>query len=61
MAYHDVSWEILRRMVDGKVLVVPPALREGASDDVSMAGVCAVADAHPALIAELEKALRIKR
>jgi hypothetical protein len=60
MAYHDVSWEIVRRMVDRGVLHVPPALREGAADTVALAGVCAVVEAHPAFIAELKKALGIK-
>jgi hypothetical protein len=60
MAYHDVSWDVVRRMVESGRLAVPPALREGASDDVSMAGVCAVIDAHPTLLSELKKALGIK-
>lgn len=61
MAYHDVSWDIVRRMVEGGRFGVPPALRKGASEDVSMAGVCALVDAHPALISELKKALGIKQ
>jgi hypothetical protein len=60
MAYHDVSWDVLRRMVERGALAVPPALREGAGDDVSMAGVCALIDSHPAFIAELKKALGIR-
>ena len=60
MAYHDVSWDVVRRMVESGVLAVPPALREGADDNVSMAGVCAVIDMHPGLLSELKKALGIK-
>jgi hypothetical protein len=48
-------------MVESGVLVVPPALREGAGKHVSMAGVCAVIDMHPGLISELKKALGIKQ
>jgi hypothetical protein len=60
MAYHDVSWDVLRRMVEGSLLTIPPALRDGAGEDASMAGVCAVIDSHPAFTAELKKALGIK-
>jgi hypothetical protein len=60
MAYHDVSWDILRRMVENGVLTVPAALRDGAGDTVSMAGVCAIIDSHPAFVAELKKVLGIK-
>jgi hypothetical protein len=61
MGYHDVSWDVVRRMVESGVLAVPPALREGAGKHVSMAGVCAVIDMHPGLISELKKALGIKQ
>lgn len=60
MAYHDVSWDVLRRMVENGVLPMPAALRDGAGDAVSMAGVCAVIDSHPVFLAELKKALGIK-
>jgi hypothetical protein len=60
MAYHDVGWEILKRMVDSGMLAPPPALREGAPQDVSMVGVCAVVDAHPTILRELKRALGIK-
>ena len=60
MAYHDVSWEILKRMVDEGMLAVPPALREGAARDVPMVGVCALIDSHPSIQRELRKALGIK-
>jgi len=60
MAYHDVSWEILKRMVDSQMLVPPPALREAAPQNVSMTGVCAVIDTHPAMLRELKNALGIK-
>jgi hypothetical protein len=60
MAYHDASWEVLRRMVDRGSLIVPAGLEQGASDDVSMVGVCAVVDTHPAFLAELKNALGIE-
>jgi hypothetical protein len=60
MAYHDVSWEMLRGMVERGVLGVPPALRAGAPGTVSMTGVSGLVDAHPAFIAELKKALGIR-
>jgi len=60
MAYHDVSWEILKRMVDAGMLAPPPALREAAPQDVPMVGVCAVIDTHPTIQRELRKALGIK-
>lgn len=59
MAYHDVSWDILRRMVDRGLLAVPPALKEGAGENTSMAGTCAVAEAHPGFVSEIRKALGI--
>jgi hypothetical protein len=61
MAYHDASWEVVRRLVESGLLAVPPGLQQGASDNVSMAGVCALVDAHPALMSELKKALGMKR
>jgi hypothetical protein len=60
MAYHDVSWEILKRMVDGGMLAPPPALREAAPQDVLMVGVCAIIDTHPRIQRELRKGLGIK-
>jgi hypothetical protein len=60
MAYHDVSWELLRRMVDRGVLSVPAALQAGASGAVPMTGVSGLVDAHPAFIAALKKALGIR-
>jgi hypothetical protein len=60
MGYHDVSWDVVRRMVESGVLAVPPALREGADDKVSMVGVCALIDMHPRLSSEFKKALGIK-
>jgi hypothetical protein len=60
MAYHDVSWEILKRMADAGMLAPPPALREGALPDVPMVGVCAIIDTHPTIQRELRKALGMK-
>jgi hypothetical protein len=60
MAYHDVSWDVLRRMVESGMLSMPAALRDRADDTASMAGVCAVIDSHPAFLAALKKALGIK-
>jgi hypothetical protein len=57
MAYHDVSWDILRRLVENGTLTIPAALRTGAAHGVSMAGVCAVIDSPPAFLAALKKAL----
>jgi uncharacterized protein YndB with AHSA1/START domain len=60
MAYHDVSWELLRRMVDRGMFSVPAALQAGASGTEPMTGVSGLVDAHPAFIAELKKALGIR-
>jgi hypothetical protein len=60
MAYHDVSWEIVSRMVNAGMFAPPAALRQGASDDAPMRGVCAVVDAHPVFLHELKKALGIQ-
>jgi hypothetical protein len=60
MGYHDVSWEILRRMVERGMLSPPPALRPGAAAGVSLAGTCAIVDAHPGMLAELKKALGVR-
>jgi hypothetical protein len=60
MAYHDVSWEIVSRMVDAGMFAPPAALRQGPSDDVLMRGVCGVVDAHPVFLRELKKALGIE-
>lgn len=60
MAYHDVSWQVLRRLVDGGLVALPPALRRGAEPDESLAGTCAAVDVHPGMLDELKKALAIR-
>jgi hypothetical protein len=60
MAYHDVSWELLRGMVERGMLPLPPALRAGAPATVPLTGVSGLVDAHPAFVAELKKALGIR-
>jgi hypothetical protein len=48
MAYHDVSWGIVERLVVSGVIQVPPALaREAASGRASMRGVAALSPVHP--------------
>lgn len=44
IAYHDINWDLLQRMVAGGVINVPPALRplQNNADPKSMIGVCAV-------------------
>jgi hypothetical protein len=61
MAYHDASWDVLRRMAERDALAIPPSLQRQAGQDVSLAGVCAVIDAHPAFVSELKKALGIAK
>jgi hypothetical protein len=60
MAYHDVSWEILKRMVGAGMLTPPPALRDAAAQDVPMVGVCAIIDTHPTIQRELRNALGMR-
>jgi hypothetical protein len=57
MGYHDVSWEVLMRIVASRMVTPPAALREGAPEDVSMAGVCAIIDTHPVIERELRRTL----
>ncbi len=60
MAYHDVSWELVSRMVGNGEFNRPLALSPGKAGDLnppSMIGVCSVVPASPKFIDQIMKAL----
>lgn len=59
MAYHDLSWELLRRMVERGEMKRPAALGPQSSDEKPppMIGVCSIMPAYAPFVAQIEKAL----
>ena len=56
VAYHDLSWELLRLMVQRREFACPAALEQPGSKN--MLGVCAVSETYPPFLMILRKAYR---
>ena len=59
MAYHDVSWELLRIFTEEKIIERPPAFET--TTPVNYVGVCGVVDAYPPFIQLLKEAIASER
>lgn len=60
VAYHDLSWELIKLMVDRGEFKRPAALgpQHDKGDAPSMIGACAVIEAYPPFVKMIEKALQ---